>query len=394
MRLIWIALAAAAAMLTGPASGQQWPARNVKLIVPYPAGGNVDSAARIIADKLQEKLGQPFIIENKAGAGGMIAGEAFAKSAPDGYTLFVGANGPVLFATEINKRDAYNWKKDFLPITTISMTSLVLEVHPSVQATTFKEFIDLAKREPGKLTMASPGPGTTNHLLSELMQSSLDLQWVTAHYRGNAPAVNYLLGGQVQFAFDQLTVSLQHIKAGLFRALAVTSPHRLKSLPDVPTFAELGYKDFDGQTFTGLFAPAGTPAPVIDKLHEALTAILKDPAVVDKFEKLGGEAVAMTPDEFKAYLARGRQMDSDRAQGQHQGGLIDADRPQRARRRAHLPADDRHRGAASDRLGDEPVARRRAQPRAVQRLHLRLAEAADARDQRRPQGRGLQGHRA
>lgn len=162
--------------------------------MPYPAGGNVDSAARIIADKLQEKLGQPFIIENKAGAGGMIAGEAFAKSAPDGYTLFVGANGPVLFATEINKRDAYNWKKDFLPITTISMTSLVLEVHPSVQATTFKEFIDLAKREPGKLTMASPGPGTTNHLLSELMQSSLDLQWVTAHYRGNAPAVNDLFG--------------------------------------------------------------------------------------------------------------------------------------------------------------------------------------------------------
>jgi tripartite-type tricarboxylate transporter receptor subunit TctC len=304
MRLIGIAIAAVAAMLAGPASAQQWPARSVKLLVPYPAGGNVDSAARIIADKLQEKLGQPFIIENKAGAGGMIAGEAFAKSAPDGYTLFVGANGPVLFATEINKRDAYNWKKDFLPISTISMTPLVLEVHPSVQATTFKEFIDLAKREPGKLTMASPGPGTTNHLLSELMQSSLDLQWVTAHYRGNAPAINDLLGGQVQFAFDQLTVSLQHIKAGLFRALAVTSPHRLKSLPDVPTFAELGYKDFDGQTFTGLFAPAGTPAPIVDKLHETLVAILKDPGVVDKFDKLGGEAVAMTPDEFRAYLER------------------------------------------------------------------------------------------
>ena len=181
---------------------------------------------------------------------------------------------------------------------------LVLEVHPSVQATSFKEFIDLAKREPGKLTMASPGPGTTNHLLSELMQSSLGLQWVTAHYRGNAPAINDLLGGQVQFAFDQLTVSLQHIKAGLFRALAVTSPHRLKSLPDVPTFTELGYKDFDGQTFTGLFAPAGTPAPIVDKLHETLVAILRDPGVVDKFDKLGGEAVAMTPSEFKAYLVR------------------------------------------------------------------------------------------
>src|SRR5581483_2614441 len=187
MRSLWMAMAAVAAMLAGPASAEQWPARRVKLIVPYPAGGNVDSAARIIADK--------------AGAGGMIAGEAFAKSAPDGYTLFVGANGPVLFAPEINKRAAYVWKKDFLPISTISMTPLVLEVHPSVQATTFKEFVDLAKREPGKLTMASPGPGTTTHLLSELMQSSLDLQWVTAHYRGNAPAINDLLGGQVQFAF-------------------------------------------------------------------------------------------------------------------------------------------------------------------------------------------------
>ncbi|OAF11673.1 Bug family tripartite tricarboxylate transporter substrate binding protein [Bradyrhizobium neotropicale] len=304
MRLFWIAVAAAAAMLAGPASGQQWPARNVKLIVPYPAGGNVDSAARIIADKLQERLGQPFIIENKAGAGGMIAGEAFAKSPNDGYTLFVGANGPVLFATEINKRDAYSWKRDFLPISTISMTPLVLEVHPSVQAQNLKEFLDLAKREPGKLTMASPGPGTTNHLLSELMQSTLGLQWVTAHYRGNAPATNDLLGGQVQFAFDQLSVSLQYIKTGLFRALAVTSPHRLKALPDVPTFAELGYKDFDAQTFTGVFAAAGTPAPIVDKLHEALVAILKDPGVVDKFDKLGAEAVPMTPAEFTAYLER------------------------------------------------------------------------------------------
>ncbi len=298
------AVAAVFPALSGFASAQTYPARPVRIIVGFAAGGPNDILARLIGQWLSERLGQPFVIENKAGAGGMIAGEAFAKSAPDGYTLFVGANGPVLFATEINKRDAYSWKKDFLPISTISMTPLVLEVHPSVQANNFKEFIELAKREPGKLTMASPGPGTTNHLLSELMQSSLDLQWVTAHYRGNAPAINDLLGGQVQFAFDQLTVSLQHIKAGLFRALAVTSPHRLTSLPDVPTFAELGYKDFDGQTFTGLFAPAGTPAPIVDKLHETLIAILKDPSVVDKFDKLGAEAVPMTPAEFTAYLER------------------------------------------------------------------------------------------
>jgi tripartite-type tricarboxylate transporter receptor subunit TctC len=201
MKIFALASVAFAALLTAglhnPAAAQQWPVRSVKLIVPYPAGGNVDGAARIVADRLQTILGQPFIVENKAGAGGLIAGEAFAKSVPDGYTLFVGANGPVLFAPEIAKRDAYNWKRDFLPITSISMTPLVLEVHPSVPAKTLNEFFELARREPGKLTMASPGAGTTNHLLSELVQSTLGVQWVTAHYRGNAPAINDLIGGQV-----------------------------------------------------------------------------------------------------------------------------------------------------------------------------------------------------
>jgi tripartite-type tricarboxylate transporter receptor subunit TctC len=243
-------------------------------------------------------------VENKAGAGGLIAGEAFAKSAPDGYTLFVGANGPVLFAPEIAQRDAYNWKRDFLPITSISMTPLVLEVHPSVQAKTLKEFFDLARREPGKLTMASPGAGTTNHLLSELVQSTLGLQWVTVQYRGNAPASTDLIGGQVQFAFDQISVGLPFIKNGMVRALAVTGANRASWIPDVPTFTELGFKEFDGQTFTGLFAPAGTPAEIVTKLHETLAKILKDPEVIAKFNALGAEAVAMTPAEFKSYLER------------------------------------------------------------------------------------------
>lgn len=304
MKSLGLAAAVFAVLLNGGATAEDWPTRNIKVIVPYPAGGNVDSAARIVADRLQDKLGQPFIIENKSGAGGMIAGEALAKAPNDGYTLMVGANGPVLFAPEINKRDAYDWKRDFLPISSISMTPLVLEIHPTLKAQTFADLLALAKQDPGKLTMASPGAGTTNHLLSELMQSKLNVHWVTAHYRGNAPATNDLLGGQVQFAFDQVSVSLQYIKGNMLRALAVTSPHRLKSLPDVPTFAELGYPDFDGQTFTGLFAPAGTPTPIVDKLHDALAAVLKEPAVIDKFEKLGAEAVPMTPADFKAYLGR------------------------------------------------------------------------------------------
>src|SRR6201996_4612960 len=302
MRFLAIGLIAMSAIAAGPVAAGTYPERNVRLIVPYPPGGNVDTAARIVAEKLQARLGPPFVVDNKAGAGGMIAGEAFAKSDHDGYTLFVGANGPVLFAPIINQREAYYWKRDFIPITSISMTPLLLEVHPSVQAKTAKEFFDLVKSEPGKLTMASPGAGTTNHLLSELVQSDLGLKWVTVHYRGNAPATNDLIGGQVQFTFDQVSVGLPFIKNGNARARAVTSPHRLASLPDVPTFAELGYKDFDAQTFTGLFAPAGTPAPIVEKLHEALVAILKDPAVIDKFDKLGAETVPMTPAEFTAYL--------------------------------------------------------------------------------------------
>lgn len=306
MRFFAVVCAAIAAMLSTlpatPAAAEQYPSRVVKLIVPYPPGGNVDGAARIIASKLHEMLGQPFIIENKAGAGGLVAGEAFAKAAPDGYTLFVGANGPILFAPEIARRDAYNWKRDFLPISTISMTPLVLEVHPSVQAKTLKELFELARREPGKLSMASPGMGTTNHLLSELAQSTHGLQWLTVHYRGNAPATADLIGGQVQFAFDQISVALPFIRSGKVRALAVTGASRAPWIPDVPTFTELGFKELDGQTFTGLLAPAGTPAEIVTKLHDALAKILKDPAIVAKFDALGARAESMTPAEFKSFL--------------------------------------------------------------------------------------------
>src|SRR5436190_3547387 len=176
MRVLLI-LSAALFALCVPASAQSWPERTVRLVVPYPPGGNVDGAARIVANKLQEKLGQPVVIENKAGAGGLIGGEMVAKSTPDGYTLFVGANGPILFAPEISGKRSYEWSKDFAPITTISLTPLVLQVHPSVPAKTLGEFFDLARREPGKLNMASPGAGTTNHLLSELIQPTAGVAW-------------------------------------------------------------------------------------------------------------------------------------------------------------------------------------------------------------------------
>jgi tripartite-type tricarboxylate transporter receptor subunit TctC len=296
-------LAAALCVFALPAGAQTWPERTVRFVVPYPPGGNVDGAARIVANKLQEKLGQPVMIENKAGAGGLIGGEMVAKAAPDGYTLFVGANGPILFAPEITGKHAYEWSKDFAPITTISMTPLVLQVHPSFPAKTLKEFFEQAKQQGGKLNMASPGPGTTNHLLSELLQSVTGVTWTTVHYRGNAPATNDLIAGHVQFNFDQISVALPFVKDGKTRALAVTGTKRARWLPDVPTFAELGYKDVTGQTFTALLAPAATPAPVIAKLSAAMTEILRDKDVIEKFDVLGAEAVAMSPAELRKYLA-------------------------------------------------------------------------------------------
>jgi len=296
-------LALSAPVFVQTSFAQSWPERTVRLVVPYPPGGNVDGAARIVANRLQEKLGQSVVIENKAGAGGLIGGEFVAKSSPDGYTLFVGANGPILFAPEISGKRSYEWSKDFIPITTISLTPLVLQVRPAVPVKTLKEFFDLAKREGGKLNMASPGPGTTNHLLSELLQPTAGVTWTTVHYRGNAPATNDLIAGHVQFNFDQISVALPFIKDGRTRPLAVTGEKRARWLPDLPTFAELGYKDIVGQTFTALLAPAGTPAPVIAKLNAAMTEILKEPEIIEKFNALGAEAVPMSLDEVKRYLA-------------------------------------------------------------------------------------------
>jgi tripartite-type tricarboxylate transporter receptor subunit TctC len=303
--ILGAALLAALCMppLTRTAAAQNWPERSVRLVVPYPPGGNVDGAARIIANKLQEKLGQPFVVENKAGAGGLIAGEMVAKSPPDGYTLFVGANGPVLFAPEISGKRSYEWSKDFVPISTISLTPAVFQVHPSVPAKTLAEFFELARRQPGKLNMASPGAGTLNHLLSEQVQQTIGVSWTTVHYKGNAPATNDLIAGHVQFNFDQISVALPFIKDGRTRALAVTGAQRAHWIPDVPTFVELGYKTITGETFTALLAPAATPAAIIAKLNGALTEILRDPDIVAKFDLVGARAVAMSPEETRKYLA-------------------------------------------------------------------------------------------
>lgn len=295
--------AALALMAATTLAQAAWPDKPVKIVVPYPPGGNVDVAARLISPGLQAAFGQPFIVENKPGAGGMIAGEQVARSAPDGYTLFMAANGPLLFSPLIFKRQAYKWDKDFEPISSVSYTPLVLQVRPGLPAKTLGELLALAKKEPGKLNMASPGAGTTNHLVSELLQSLTGARWTTAQYKGNAPATTDLLGGQVDFNFDQISVSLPYIKEGRTRALAVTTAKRVPSLPDVPTFAEAGVAGMEAATFTGLLAPKGTPPEVLARLSQALDKILSQPEIIQRFKELGADAQASTPADFTRYLA-------------------------------------------------------------------------------------------
>ena len=307
MKAFVLSCAAAAALalpLVAPAADAVgWPASPIHLVLPYPPGGNVDSAARIISDRLQALLKQTVIVENKPGAGGMIAGDYVARAAPDGYTFFMGANGPILFSPIIFKRPLYDWKKDFAPIGSVSFTPLVLQVHPSTPYKTFGELIAEGKRPDNRLTMASPGAGTTNHLISEYLQRETGAKWLTAHYKGNAPATTDLLGGQVQFDLDQVSVALPFIKDGRTRALAVTSPKRLPQLPDVPTLQELGFKGFAAETFTGILAPAGVPKEIVQKFSDALRKVLLEKAVRDKFAAIGAEARGDTPEEFRQFLA-------------------------------------------------------------------------------------------
>jgi tripartite-type tricarboxylate transporter receptor subunit TctC len=303
MRFIATALAVGLVALAAPAAAQKWPERAVRLVVPYPPGGNVDVAARLIAPGLNEAFGQPFVVDNKAGAGGMIGAESVAKAPPDGYTLFVAANGPLLYSPIIFNRPAYRWDKDFVAVSSISFTPLALQVNPKVlPVASVMELIAMAKQKPNGLTMAAPGAGTTNHLVSEMLQAVSGASWVTVQYKGNAPATTDLLGGQVQFNFDQLSVSLQHMKDGALRPLAITTAARLPELPGVPTFTELGFRDMESATFTGLLAPAGTPAEITARLQAALAKTLQAPDVIARFQAIGAQARAMTQSEFSAYL--------------------------------------------------------------------------------------------
>jgi len=291
------------AALTLSAAAQQFPSKPITLVVPYAPGGNVDISTRILQAGIGDTLGQPIIIENRPGAGGLIAGDYVARSAPDGHTLFVGSNASILLGPMTMPKPPYQWDKVFAPVSSLAVATNMLLVTPKLPVKTVTELVDYAKKNTGKLTLATSSGASINHFLAELLKLKTGITWTEVHYRGNAPAISDLMAGHVDVGLMQLTDSRQHIESGMLRALAVLGPKRAPAVPNVPTIVEAGLPDVQGITFNGLFAPKATPPAVIDKLSAAIRAALEKKEVIAKLGDLGSEARGNTPQEFTKFLA-------------------------------------------------------------------------------------------
>jgi tripartite-type tricarboxylate transporter receptor subunit TctC len=284
------------------AAAQDFPTRVIRLVVPYPPGGPTDVAARIIANAMSAKLGQPIVIENKpGGAAGTVGGRYAASADPDGYTLVMSQVGSLTVAPFLYKLD-YDPIKDFAPIGIVAETPEILTINPSLPANTVAEFVAYAKNNPGKLDFASPGVGTLPHLLGEQLQLAAGIKLTHVPYRGAGPAVSDLLGGQVQVMFDSTSVMLPHIEAGRLRALAISSAKRIPQIPNVPTVAEAGYPQLTESLWTALLAPAATPEPIIQKLNTALNESVKTPEVQKAYANLDVMTRIVTPQELKTFM--------------------------------------------------------------------------------------------
>ena len=305
MRRTMLAWLAVLSLGLGPApSGhaQTYPARPVTLVVAFTPAGPSDVLARVLGHKLEEPLKQPIVVVNRPGAGGNIGAEAVATAAPDGYTLLMGNNSILATNASLYKKLPYDPEKDFRPISLIGSQPNILVVNPKVPAKSMAELIALAKAKPGALNYASSGIGTAAHLAGALFRAQAGIDIVHVAYKGAAPALQDLIAGQMQMMFATAASVAGFIKAGTVRPLAVTSLHRSSFLPELPTVAEQGLPGFEATTWHGLVAPAGTPAAVIDALHEATVKALRDPAVVKSLTDLGVEIAPSTPDEFAKYI--------------------------------------------------------------------------------------------
>ena len=296
-----IALALAATLLATQCLAQDYPTRPIRIIVPFGAGGPADVAARLIGNTLQENFGQPIVIENRPGAGALIGTVEAAKASPDGYTLLMMSNTQTANESLVPQRK-YELMRDLVPIAPINYSDLVIVVHPSVPAKTLREFISLAKSQPGKLNYASSGQGTPYHMAGELFKTVAGIDVVHVPYRNSGEARSGVIGGQVQMMIDAVPAMAPNIAEKQVRPLATTGTARSSVLPDVPTAAEAGVGGYEATIWLGLMAPTKTPRPIIDKLNAAVNAAITRPEIVKLWAEQGAMPMSMTPEEFDKFL--------------------------------------------------------------------------------------------
>jgi tripartite-type tricarboxylate transporter receptor subunit TctC len=308
MRLIhWMsfglmALSGSLTCLSAVAQGADYPSKPIKIVVTFPPGGSSDAIIRILSTRLNDKLGQALVIDNRPGAGGNIGLSVVAKAAPDGYVLGVGAAGGLTANSSLYPQMPFDVAKDFQPITMLAAIPFVLVGHPSVPADNMQQLIAYAKSQPGKVSIGHGGNGTAMHLSTALFTQMSDLKMIEVPYRGSGPAAMDTLSGQIQLSITDLAAALPHIKAGKLKAFAVTSPKRLNNLPEVPTLSESGLTGYDSTGWFGLVAPAGTPAAIIQRLNTEFTAALNDEAIKTQMRQSGMEPVATTTEGLDAYI--------------------------------------------------------------------------------------------
>lgn len=295
------ALTAALVLVPAVAFAQAWPEKSIRLVVPFPAGGPTDIIARVVGQAMTDALGQPVVIDNRGGAGGVTGTDQVAKAAPDGYTIALTSAGALSISPSL-QRMPYNSTRDLIPVTLVAKVPELLVVPASSSAKTLDEFLAAAKAKPGSFNYASTGPGGMPHLAAELLKASAKVDMVHVPYSGAAPAVTDMLGARVEMMFADIPVLLPHVQAGKLRALAVGSAERVSMLPDVPTTKEKGLPAVEAENWYGIVAPAGTPKAVIDKMHATITAALRTPEVKQKLEPIGAILIGNTPEQFAAYI--------------------------------------------------------------------------------------------
>ncbi|MGD9881429.1 MAG: Bug family tripartite tricarboxylate transporter substrate binding protein [Reyranella sp.] len=295
-------LIAASLVAALPARAQAWPTKPIKLVVPYAPGGTTDVIARMIAEHLGQRLGQNIIVDNKPGKGAMVGTALVAKAAPDGYTLLMSVISGLSISPTLYGGADFNPMGDFIHVSLASRNPSVLVVNPGFSARTFQEYVDYAKANPGKLAFATSGAGSSNHLLGARLEQVIGAALVHVPYRGAGPAMVDTIAGNVPSMFDSLPSAAPHIKAGKVRALAVSGEQRSPAFPDVPTMKEQGFPDLISYSWFGISVPAKTPQTIVDRLAKEMQAVLKEPAVVKRWEEIGAEGSTMTPAEFSRFV--------------------------------------------------------------------------------------------